>query len=1359
VSCVEALAISVILLGTTIITAMPSGAEISEGTSVYEGEGNVGVPGGSSFPEDEYLDMSDEYVPQSDIMDHEYPEPMGEAGSGWIADQSVDSGTNSVWNPSIASDSNGRLHAAWEHWSGLSVDILYAQSNDGGATWSTPVIVAGSSDAEWSPDIVVSPKVSGSGAGRIYIAYEHDYGAGKVDIIVEYSDNGISWTRVVVDPANTGMLLSPRIIIHHHYFIIDITYVFLTCVLYEGVNDYGLVFYRSLDKGQTYTKELCISCGIPGDVYVKPDLAYKSDSPEMLFLVYAYGTDTSLVTSVRLRWSDDGGATWFGAYVIATETPKVAFPTIAQSNDGDTLMVAWQRNVVGDYAIRYAYNQDPSIPDAGWSPIMTRSPTGTNGVDDYAPRLVADGEGTDNNVGGNFHLFWSVESPNEINYTTSNTSSPGTWSNAKRVTDTNPDSTYPLKGVTTQLRSGVWYPVLTWTNLGMTRYEIKCTTPGGVTVDTKPDNLDFIMGGVTYTAPHTFSDWATGILHTLQVSSPQLSGSPPDSRYTFFKWEDGSTETSRLATPQSVPPFDTETKYRAQFTTEYSVTLLTSPAKLQLEIGGSKFTTPASFWMPPMQYAVNAPSPQYIDSSTRYAYSSWDDGQGQSHSVLVDKPLTLTARFNAEYYWSVDTTRVTLPDGEGLQIVVDTSTYTAPWSTWWPYLSLHDIGTLAAQDVGDVRYTFQSWSDGGPLSHQIQVFGSESRFASFSPTAFKLIVTTSPIIGVTIDIDGAPSPSPVPVWWDSGSGHVIAAPSTWPSTADTRYAFSYWSDGGLQSHSTAVLEPRTITAYFDKEYLVTIDTSPSGKPILVDGRTVTGGQTFWWREDDIHHLEAPSYVDTGVGSRLSFLSWSNGLARTHDFVVLGPGTIIASYGGTEYQVTVDTSPGGLLFTVDSVDYTALESFWWTSGSGHAIEVLSPQTFHSFTWTFQSWSDGGARSHSVTINAPATYTATFVGSGGGIVTGDFALSAQPPMKVVAAGGSVAYTITVTEFGDYTGPAVGISLVAPPTGFSGSCSPSSVIPTSTCTLTVVVSSAVSQGNYVVAVQGSNGTASRNVEIAVQVTAVADFDISAFPATTTVEAGENTTLVALVTAINGYSGPAVSVSLRNPPSGFTGACSPGSVAPTASCVLTMDVAISVTAGSYDLTVQGSNGTLVKTTIVTITVTTPPSQGDFSIQSSVASIIVEVGESGSVTVNVLPLNGFSGLVVFYAGGLPANVGAAFSPTTISGSGSSTLTFAIAGNAVSGDYTIIINGTSGSTSHGVTVTLKISPSSDQPNVNRIEEIPTWAWGLILMLILVIVALLILLVRKNKKATKPTASEKANGQSSAQQSEEEELET
>jgi hypothetical protein len=104
--------------------------------------------------------------------------------------------------------------------------------------------------------------------------------------------------------------------------------------------------------------------------------------------------------------------------------------------------------------------------------------------------------------------------------------------------------------------------------------------------------------------------------------------------------------------------------------------------------------------------------------------------------------------------------------------------------------------------------------------------------------------------------------------------------------------------------------------------------------------------------------------------------------------------------------------------------------------------------------------------------------------------------------------------------------------------------------------------------------------------------------------------------------------------------------------------------------------------------TTTTP----DFSLSASPSSLTVKQGTSGSSTITVNPVNGFTGSVTLSASGLPSGVTASFStnPTT----STSTLTFSAATTATTGTFTVTVTGTSGTLSHTTSISLTVSSAA-----------------------------------------------------------------
>jgi hypothetical protein len=82
------------------------------------------------------------------------------------------------------------------------------------------------------------------------------------------------------------------------------------------------------------------------------------------------------------------------------------------------------------------------------------------------------------------------------------------------------------------------------------------------------------------------------------------------------------------------------------------------------------------------------------------------------------------------------------------------------------------------------------------------------------------------------------------------------------------------------------------------------------------------------------------------------------------------------------NVTLATQPAGLPVRLDGASFPSPYTFTGVVGVRREISIASPQTVGGTTYTFQSWSNGGAQSQIIsTPAANTTYTATFTGSGG------------------------------------------------------------------------------------------------------------------------------------------------------------------------------------------------------------------------------------------------------------------------------------------------------------------------------------------------------------------------------------------
>jgi len=304
--------------------------------------------------------------------------------------------------------------------------------------------------------------------------------------------------------------------------------------------------------------------------------------------------------------------------------------------------------------------------------------------------------------------------------------------------------------------------------------------------------------------------------------------------------------------------------------------------------------------------------------------------------------------------------------------------------------------------------------------------------ANFAPI-IQVTVKTN-LSGPTFTVDGNTYSSAQTFSWTSGSSHTIATTSPQSGGTGTQYVWSGWSDGGAISHTVAPTANKTYTASFTKQYFLTMSAGTGGKVSPASG---------WKNSGAIVSLTATPTNTTLVS--YSFSGWTgsgtgsfSGTTNPVSIVMGGPITETASFVQNPVNVTVQTNPIGLSFSVDGTPYTATQIFSWQPGSSHTIATSSPQngaTGVRYLW--KTWSDAGTISHSVSPTTNKTYTANFTtqyfltmsAGTGGTVTPASGWKNSGTAVSITAKPSTGYSFT-----SWTGTGTG--------SFSGTTNPSSI-----------------------------------------------------------------------------------------------------------------------------------------------------------------------------------------------------------------------------------------------------------------------------------------------------------------------------
>ena len=276
--------------------------------------------------------------------------------------------------------------------------------------------------------------------------------------------------------------------------------------------------------------------------------------------------------------------------------------------------------------------------------------------------------------------------------------------------------------------------------------------------------------------------------------------------------------------------------------------------------------------------------------------------------------------------------------------------------------------------------------------------------------------------------------------------------------------------------------------------------------------------------------------------------------------------------------------------------------------------------------------------------------------------------------------------------------------------------------TSTLTINVPASTPNGNYDVVVTGVDATTGEYIH-----TLAITADVSGSgPAETLTNSGNITvaqgaiignTSTITVTPSGGFTGTVnLTCAVTSAPAGATDpiTCAAANLNPASldiintgalTSALTVNTTSSTTTGDYKITVTGTSGALVSTTVVDVTVNLP---ADFAMSNSGAITVNAGTNSGNTSIiTVAPSGGFTGTVNLTCVVTTAPVGATnpltcaasnLSPTSVditgAGSQTSTLTANTTATTTQGAYVITVTGTAGTDVHTTTVNVAVNAAA-----------------------------------------------------------------
>jgi parallel beta-helix repeat protein len=316
--------------------------------------------------------------------------------NGWTTTEVVSTeSTDDSYYPSLAVDSSGNIHIAWQEWNttSISYDVFYKRY-EVGVGWTTTELVSTESTGDSH-----QPSLAVDVGGNVHIAWydNTDYNDSGTDYDVFYKryEVGVGWTSTeVISIQSTDYSFLPSL-------AVDVGgNVHIAWYDYDDIAGSGTdydVFYKRYEVGVGWTSAELVSTESTGDSYY-PSLAV--DSGGNVHVAWYDGTiyDGSGIDDDIFYKRYEVGVGWTTTEVVSMESTGYSYwPSLAVDSGGN-VHIAWTdyTDYAGsgtDYDVFYKRYE----VGVGWTTteVVSTESTATS----WNPSLAVD-------LAGNIHVAW-----------------------------------------------------------------------------------------------------------------------------------------------------------------------------------------------------------------------------------------------------------------------------------------------------------------------------------------------------------------------------------------------------------------------------------------------------------------------------------------------------------------------------------------------------------------------------------------------------------------------------------------------------------------------------------------------------------------------------------------------------------------------------------------------------------------------------------------------------------------------------------------------------------------------------------------------------------------------------------------